>query len=190
MIRPRGVGGRNGGDAPCPHPQPLQLHLFASSGLPGCLSVCLFGEQRFSPPHVTGSRATHTHTHNKRILPHVEGSKRAPSAPHADHSPPDSRSGCERAETSSPLFSERRVYRRRLPGDGSLHGASRLLKRETFQREQRVSASKVLLSENAMKAPFHPLCYTNPQVLRLGLEGVVGGLHLPKSISVAKNLGQ
>lgn len=66
MIRPRGVGGRNGGDAPCPHPQPLQLHLFASSGLPGCLSVCLFGEQRFSPPHVTGSRATHTHTHTTK----------------------------------------------------------------------------------------------------------------------------
>lgn len=162
--------------------------LLVQACLAVCLSVCLESSalaRLMSPAH-----ARHTHTHNKRILPHVEGSKRAPSAPHADHSPPDSRSGCERAETSSPLFSERRVYRRRLPGDGSLHGASRLLKRETFQREQRVSASKVLLSENAMKAPFHPLCYTNPQVLRLGLEGVVGGLHLPKSISVAKNLGQ
>lgn len=75
------------------------------------------------------------------------------------------------------------------PGDGSLRGASQLLKRETFQREQRVSASKVLLSENAMKAPFHPLCYTNPQVLRLQLEGVVGGLHLPKIDLCSKESG-
>lgn len=70
MIRPRGGrGGGTGGDAPCPHPQPLQLHLFASSGLPGCLTVCLSVclessalARLMSPAH-----ARHTHTHNKRI---------------------------------------------------------------------------------------------------------------------------